>query len=232
MRGHGAPRPFRPVCPIRQALRRQCLPSRRRLRRRPGLSYAYASGRARPVPENCAVETTHFTRLGWLVTGVGGSVTLVTHRKKGRALREQPPAPLADANLAAAALLYDMAALQPTERSRFGYKRAAKAIAGLPVAVTDLVAAGTLREVPFVGPASERIVTEFVTQGSSPTVDAAIAKAGNPRAVQEKRAFRDGYLSHTVLAAALEAPAADGVVSRADYRGDFPMPSTYSDGTE
>jgi len=139
---------------------------------------------------------------------------------------------MADANLAAAALLYDMAALQPTERSRFGYKRAAKAIAGLPVAVTDLVAAGTLRAVPFVGPASERIITEFVTQGSSPTVEAAITKAGNPRAVQEKRAFRDGYLSHTVLAAALEAPAAEGVVSRADYRGDFQMHSTYSDGTE
>ena len=139
---------------------------------------------------------------------------------------------MADANLAAAALLYDMAALQPTERSRFGYKRAAKAIAGLPVAVTDLVAAGTLREVPFVGPASERIITEFVTQGASPTVEAAIAKAGNPRAVREKRAFRDGYLSHTVLAAALEAPAADGVVSRAEYRGDFQMHSTYSDGTE
>ncbi|MEX2663908.1 MAG: PHP domain-containing protein, partial [Vicinamibacterales bacterium] len=98
--------------------------------------------------------------------------------------------------------------------------------------MTDLVAAGRLRDVPFVGPASERIITEFVTQGSSPTVDAAIAKAGNPRAVQEKRAFRDGYLSHTVLAAALEAPAADGVVARADYRGDFQMHSTYSDGTE
>ena len=147
-------------------------------------------------------------------------------------MREEPPAALADANLAAAALLYDMAALQPTERSRFGYKRAAKAIARLPVAVTDLVAAGTLREVPFVGPASERIITEFVTQGSSPTVDAAMAKAGNPRAVQEKRAFRDGYLSHTVLAAALAAPAAGGVVSRAEYRGDFQMHSTYSDGTE
>ena len=38
-----------------------------------------------------------------------------------------------DLNMAAAALLYDMAALQSTERSQFGYKRAAKAIVGLPV---------------------------------------------------------------------------------------------------
>ena len=125
-----------------------------------------------------------------------------------------------------------MAALQPTERSRFGYKRAAKAIAGLAVPVADLVAAGTLREVPFVGPASERIVTEFVTQGASPTVEAAIAKAGTPSDVEEKRALRDGYLSHAVLAAVLETPAEDGVVTRADYRGDFQMHSTWSDGSE
>ena len=43
-----------------------------------------------------------------------------------------------DANLLAAALLYDMAALQGTERSRFGYKRAAKAITRLNVPVADL----------------------------------------------------------------------------------------------
>jgi hypothetical protein len=34
-----------------------------------------------------------------------------------------------DPNIAAASLLQDLALLQPTERSRFGYKRAAKAIA-------------------------------------------------------------------------------------------------------
>ena len=153
-------------------------------------------------------------------------------RKKTAATRLSGAAPVQDLNLAAAALLYDMAALQPTERSRFGYKRAAKAIAGLPVAVSDLVAAGTLRDVPFVGPSSERIIMEFIRQGSSPTVEAAIAKAGKRPAIDEQRALRDGYLSHTVLAAALVAPAEDGVVGRAEYRGDFQMHSTYSDGTE
>jgi len=141
-------------------------------------------------------------------------------------------AEIADTNLRAAALLYDMAALQPTERSRFGYKRAAKAIVGLPVMVSDLVTAGTLREIPFVGPSSERIIIEFVTTGSSATVEAAIAKAGNRADVNAKRALRDGYLSHSVMAQALEAPAAAGVVSRAEYRGDFQMHSTWSDGTE
>jgi histidinol phosphatase-like PHP family hydrolase len=158
---------------------------------------------------------------------------LVTHRK------ESPPngpkrsaSEIADANLEAAALLYDMAALQPTERSRFGYKRAAKAIARLPVLVSDLVAAGTLREVPYVGPASERIITEFVRTGASPTLEAAIATSGTRAAVVAKRALREGYLSHAMLAQALEAPAAPGVVSKRDYRGDFQMHSRWSDGTE
>jgi len=157
---------------------------------------------------------------------------LTSHRKKPVGPAGEGAALMADSNLAAAALLYDMAALQPTERSRFGYKRAARAIAGLSVPVSDLVSAGTLGEVPFVGPSSERIVTEFVRGGSSPTVEAAIAKAGSPSVVEEKRALRDGYLSHAVMVEALATPAAEGVVTRGDYRGDFQMHSTWSDGTE
>ena len=125
-----------------------------------------------------------------------------------------------------------MAALQGTERSRFGYKRAAKAIARLGVPVEQLIEQGTLRDVPFVGPASERIIREFVLTGSSPTVEAQIAKAGKRAEVVAKRALRDGYLSHAILAQALDAPAPEGVVSRAEYRGDFQMHSTWSDGTE
>jgi putative hydrolase len=146
--------------------------------------------------------------------------------------RKGSAAEIADGNLAAAALLYDMAALQPTERRQFGYKRAARAIIGLPVPVADLVEAGTLRDVPFVGPSSERIISEFVRTGSSQTVAAAVEKAGKTAIVLARRALRDGYLSHSVLAEALHAPAAPGVVSRADYRGDFQMHSTWSDGTE
>ena len=123
-----------------------------------------------------------------------------------------------------------MASLQGTERSRFGYKRAGKAIAALPVPVADLVAKGTLREVPFVGPSSERIITEFVTLGASPTVEAAIAKAGKSADVAAQQALREGYLSHAILDQALEGEAEPGVVTRTDYRGDFQMHSTWSDG--
>jgi putative hydrolase len=134
--------------------------------------------------------------------------------------------------MAAAALLHDMAALQSTERSQFGYKRAAKAIAGLPVSVADLVAAGTLRDVEFVGPASARIVTELVEQGRSPSVEAAIAKSMRPSQVTSRRQFRESYLSHMAMQRALSAPLGAGTVSRAGYRGDFQMHSTWSDGGE
>ena len=140
------------------------------------------------------------------------------------------PAP-EDLNLRAAALLYEMAALQPTQ-SRFGYKRAARAIASLEVPVAELVANGTLRDVPYIGPASERIITEFVTHGTSPTVEAAIAKSGKDAEAVARRALREGYLSHAILAQALDAVVEPGVVSKADYRGDFQMHSTWSDGGE
>src|SRR6478672_5171191 len=98
-----------------------------------------------------------------------------------------------DLNMAAASLLYDMAALQPTERSQFGYKRAAKAIVGLPVSVADFVAAGTLREIPFVGPASARIITEVVELGRSPSVEAAIEQSTRPSQLASGRQFRGAY---------------------------------------
>jgi len=137
-----------------------------------------------------------------------------------------------DLNMAAAALLHDMAALQPTERSQFGYKRAAKAIIGLPVSVADLVAAGTLSEIEFIGPASTKIVTELVQQGGSPTVDAAMAKSTKASQVMARRQYRRAYLSHFALEQAVAARLQKDVVGRADYRGDFQMHSTWSDGGE
>lgn len=153
---------------------------------------------------------------------------MITQRK----VRGPTSAEVTDLNLEAAALLNDMAALQPTERSRFGYKRAAKAIIYLSVPVSDLVAAGTLREIPFVGPSSARIITELVEQGSSPTVEAAIAKSAKGASVRSQRSLRDGYLSHFAMSQALGESLDPSIVSRADYRGDFQMHSTWSDGGE
>jgi len=134
--------------------------------------------------------------------------------------------------MAAASLLCDMAALQATERSQFGYTRAAKAIVGLPVSVGDLVTAGRLREIPFVGPASARIITEVVEQGRSPSVESAIEQSTRPSQAESRRQLRGAYLSHFAMQRALGAPFGKGVVSRADYRGDFQMHSDWSDGGE
>jgi histidinol phosphatase-like PHP family hydrolase len=125
-----------------------------------------------------------------------------------------------------------MAALQPTERSRFGYKRAAKTVIGLAVSVQDLIAAGSLTEVPFVGPASARIITESVQLGFSPTVDAAIAKSGKAAQIEHHRALRAHYLSQHAMERALALRLSSSIVSRAQFRGDFQMHSTWSDGGE
>lgn len=136
----------------------------------------------------------------------------------------------ADLNLAAAALLYDMAAMQPTERSQFGYTRAAKVLVNLPAPVADLVAAGALRDVPFIGPSSTRVIAELVEHGQSATVEAALAKSPARAKVLQLRGFRDGYLSHLALTQALAAPLGSGLVELASYRGDFQTHSTWSDG--
>jgi histidinol phosphatase-like PHP family hydrolase len=137
-----------------------------------------------------------------------------------------------DDNLAAASLLQDMAILQQNERSRFGYKRAAKAIVALTSPVRDVVASGAIRDVPFVGPASARIVQEYIETGASPTVDAAVARSGEAPKVESARRMRDGFLSEYVKLQALAAPAPASIVSPAEFRGDFQMHSTWSDGGE
>ena len=143
-----------------------------------------------------------------------------------------PLLPLQDLNLAAAALLYDMVALQASERSAFGYKRAAKAVVGLPESVVDLVAGDRLRDVPFVGPSSTRIVRELVETGRSPTVERAIASSAKASDVAKRRVLRSNFLSEHAMRQVLSAELPPDIVSRAAFRGDFQMHSTWSDGAE
>ncbi|MEO7275651.1 MAG: PHP domain-containing protein [Vicinamibacterales bacterium] len=135
-------------------------------------------------------------------------------------------------NLAAAALLYDMVALQPSERSAFGYKRAAKAIVNLTESVVDLITADRLRDVPFGGPASTRIIRELVESGGSPTVDKAIAGSAKAADVAKRRALRANFLSEHAMRQVLDTDLPVAIVSRETYRGDFQMHSTWSDGAE
>jgi histidinol phosphatase-like PHP family hydrolase len=134
--------------------------------------------------------------------------------------------------MTAAGLLYDMAALQGNERSGLGYKRAAKAVVALPVLVSDLIAAGSLREVPFIGPSSARVITELVESGASVTVDKAVAASKHADKVIAARRLRDSFLSHVAMAQALARRLDPSIVSKAVFRGDFQMHSTWSDGGE
>ena len=138
-----------------------------------------------------------------------------------------------DRNIVAAGLLSDLAILQSSERSAFGYKRAARALAaGVDRSVVDLIEEGTLRDIPFVGAASERVVSELVRTGESPTVNAAVAASAKRTEVEKRRQFRRAYLSRHALRLVLDAPLPKSVVSTRAYRGDLQMHSTWSDGGE
>lgn len=138
-----------------------------------------------------------------------------------------------DWNIVAAGLLHDLALLQPSERSAFGYKRAAKAIAaGIDRSVADLIEEGTLRDIPYVGPSSERVVAELIRTGASASVDAAVTASAKKSEVLKRRGFRRAYLSRHALRLAFDAALPASVVSTRTYRGDLQMHSTWSDGGE
>lgn len=137
-----------------------------------------------------------------------------------------------DLNMQAAGLLHDMAALQPEGPSSLGYKRAAKAVVALPLPVADLMRAGTLREVPFIGPSSARIIAELVEGGSSATVEKAVAASRHSGRIAALRGLRSGFLSQWGMESALARAAPERVVSRESFRGDFQMHSSWSDGSE
>ena len=138
-----------------------------------------------------------------------------------------------DQNIVAAGLLQDLALLQPNERSRFGYKRAARAIAAaIDRPIAELIAEGSLRDIPYVGAASERIAAELVKTGTSALVERAVTASPRRSEVEKRRRYRRAYLSRYGMRLALDATLATSVVSRAAYAGDLQMHSTWSDGVE
>jgi histidinol phosphatase-like PHP family hydrolase len=138
-----------------------------------------------------------------------------------------------DRNIVAAGLLQDLALLQGSERSAFGYKRAAKALAaGLDRSVVDLIEEGTLRDVPFVGASSERIVAELVRTGRSATVEAKVDASTKRGEVEKRRRFRRAYLSRHAMRLVFDAPLPASIVSTRSYLGDLQMHTTWSDGVE
>lgn len=137
-----------------------------------------------------------------------------------------------DTNSLIAGLLRDLAAVQTSRQSRYGYSRAADAIAALPAPIESyLQKDGTLRKIPNVGPSSTRVILEVLATGSSPTVERAIAESGKGADIEKSRGLRGTFLSRAEVVAVLRNQRL-AAVSLDDYRGDLQMHSTYSDGSQ
>jgi putative hydrolase len=137
-----------------------------------------------------------------------------------------------DTNGVVAGLLRDLAAVQTSKQSAWGYRRAAEAIAELPAALESyLLPDGTLKKIANVGPSSTRVILEVLRTGSSSTVERAIADSGKAKIVEKSRGLRGTFLSRSQVVEALENQALEGPTLN-DYRGDLQMHSTYSDGSQ
>ena len=137
-----------------------------------------------------------------------------------------------DTNSVIAGLLRDLAAVQRSNQSRWGYARAAEAIAGLPAQIESFLQVdGTLRKIAQVGPSSTRVILEVLQTGRSATVERVIAESGKAGDVEKSRGWRDTFLSRTEVLAALGNRRLGGPTLH-DYRGDLQMHSTYSDGNQ
>jgi hypothetical protein len=135
-----------------------------------------------------------------------------------------------DANRQIASLLRDLASVQKSTQSKWGYKRAASAVLNLEEPIeTFLQPDGTLRKIPNIGPSSSRVILEVLRTGSSPTVEAAIAGSGRGTDIEKSRGLRSNFLSRAQVLAALKNSKLRGP-KLGDYRGDLQMHSEYSDG--
>jgi histidinol phosphatase-like PHP family hydrolase len=137
-----------------------------------------------------------------------------------------------DTNERVGSLLRDLAAVQKSRQSQWGYKRAASAVLALEEPLENLLQRdGTLRKIPNVGPSSTRIILEVLRTGHSETVERAVAESARPIDVARSRELRGTFLSRAQVAAALRNTALRGPRLE-DYRGDLQMHSEYSDGRE
>jgi len=138
-----------------------------------------------------------------------------------------------DANARVSAALRALAAVQTSRYKAQAFKRAAAAILSLDRPIESLVSpSGALAPIDGVGPASVRVILDILRTGSSSRVDREVSSS--PRGEEIRRAQTTGarLLSRAEIQRVLDTPAARGVVSPGDYRGDLQMHSVWSDGSE
>jgi putative hydrolase len=137
-----------------------------------------------------------------------------------------------DTNGLIAGLLRDLAAVQKSTQSRWGYKRAAQAVLALEEPIESFLQPdGTLRKIPNIGPSSSRVILEVLRTGSSPIVERAVEESGKGGEVETRRDLRQHFLSYAQVAAALKDKTLTGPTVKS-YRGDLQMHSEWSDGSQ
>jgi len=137
---------------------------------------------------------------------------------------------MTDPNLEIASLLLDLSEVyRPTSRF-WGYKNASRSIRRHPEFLSDLSDREIL-EIPGVGPASLRVVREYLDGGESGTVARIVGESGNLKEIEARRALRRNFLSAAMVRKVL-SETKRGAVRREDYLGDFQMHSQGSDGAD
>jgi histidinol phosphatase-like PHP family hydrolase len=135
-----------------------------------------------------------------------------------------------DTNAKVGALLRDLADVQSSQQSKWGYRRAAAAILDLEEPLESLLQPdGTLRKIPHVGPSSLRVIHEFLQSGRSEIVEQAVGDSAKAGDVARSREWRGNFLSNAQVAEVLRFQKNRGL-GLSDYRGDLQMHSDYSDG--
>src|SRR5436190_5800514 len=141
-----------------------------------------------------------------------------------------PHTPMTDPNLDIAALLLDLSEVYRPSPKFWGYKNAARSIRRHPEFLSEMTERDILK-IPGVGPASLRVVREFLDAGESGTVDRIVGESGKAKEIEARRALRRNFLSAAMVRKVLSEPKR-GAVRREDYLGDFQMHSRGSDGVD
>lgn len=134
-----------------------------------------------------------------------------------------------DENIEIAGLLLDLSEVYRPSPRFWGYKNAARSIRRHPQFLSELADKDILK-IPGVGPASLRVVREYLDGGASPTVDRIVAGSTKQKEVTVRRGLRRNFLSAAMVRRVLSGRRRG--VGLADYKGDFQMHSTGSDGAD
>jgi len=137
---------------------------------------------------------------------------------------------MTDSNLNIAVLLLDLAEVYRPSPRFWGYKQASRAIRRYPRFLSEMSDQEILK-IPAVGPASLRVVREYLDQGRSLTVERAIEQSGKGKDIEQREPFRRNFLSAAMVQHVLSEPKR-GAVKREEYGGDFQMHSDGSDGSD